>query len=121
MVIDRYRNRFVESTYDDGAPCVIGLIDMELVEKSSVPIYERLLSRLINIGLAYDLHIIPLFDVYNDTFFNKQQCENLLEELEFVEQVVNDKLLLEQVNKIRELATKCIRANGRLKLMIGGN
>jgi hypothetical protein len=121
MLANKYEDRFNESTYDNSAPCIIALFDKEVKEDNSMEIFEGLVIRLKNIGIAYDLHILPLFDIYGDVFLNQLQCENLLSELEFVERLTNDPLLHNHIVKIKKLATQCLHADGQLRLLISGN
>ena len=120
MKTDRYIDRFDERTYENDAPCIIGIFGKELLDNSCLEISERLLSRLISISQAYDLHLISLFDIYNDTYLNRQQCVNLLDELDFVLRVTNDELLHDRTRKIMELTTDCIQRTD-CQLLIGGN
>ena len=51
---------------------------------------ERLFERLIHLGHAYSLHFASLVDPQAESQLNSSQCEGFLEELHFLDQVVNE-------------------------------
>lgn len=118
---NKYSDKFQASNYDDGAPCIIGLFDQSIMKESCVTVFESLLLRLIKIGQAYELHILSFLDIHNDTYLNAVQCENLIDELNFISQIINDDLLQQQIKQILKPANECVKYGGKYQLMIGGN
>jgi hypothetical protein len=51
---------------------------------------ERLFGRLVNLGQAYELHLVPVIDQYSATSLNAAQCVTLADELCFLGDVTND-------------------------------
>ncbi|MCX2780592.1 hypothetical protein [Microbulbifer thermotolerans] len=51
---------------------------------------ERLWSRLLSYGAAYELHFQKIVEPIIDTVFDPEQCESFSEELEFLMEVTND-------------------------------
>lgn len=117
---ERFQDRFENETYNDGAPCFIGLGETELHNEKALEIPTGILSRIIHLGHAYSLHLTSMFDVYGETSFNKEQCESLLEELSFIERVTNDKLLHKYLRGISKLILNCV-GRDNCRLFISGN
>ena len=120
-MIERYNNRFDITNYENDPECEIGLFDNALIENKSIVVSERILGRLISIGAAYELHVIPMFNLYDEVYFNEHQCENMIGELEFIEYVVNDDILRDFISEVKSIVLECVRANGRYALLVGGN
>ena len=80
---------------------------------------ERLVARLNNLGVAYELHHVSLIDIYDDTRFNSTQCEKLREELAFLAEVVKDPTLTDLVKTIHSLAGRVSSTGSRL--VVSGN
>ncbi|WP_427110327.1 hypothetical protein [Lysinibacillus xylanilyticus] len=77
--------------------------------------------RLINIGKAYELHYLPMIDIYGMTKLNKIQILSLIEELQFVNSIVNDELIEKIVPGLTELLEKISWSKNEGFLWIVGN
>ncbi len=80
---------------------------------------ERLVARLNNLGVAYELHHVSLLDIYDDTRFNSTQCRKLRDELAFLSGVVKDPTLTDLVKTVHALAGQVSSTGSRL--VISGN
>lgn len=77
--------------YRDDEPVGIGARGTEPDGWVYVP--ERLFARLVALGQAYELHLLPVIEVYGETTLTSAQCATLGEELLFLRQVTNDEAL----------------------------
>lgn len=50
-------------------------------EKDSVWVPERLMARMVALGRAYELHLLPLIEGHEQVHFNSQQAETLADEV----------------------------------------
>ena len=75
---------------------------------------ERLFRRLVLIGAAYELHLLPLLG--EDATLNAVQAEGLLEELDFVGGLVADPALAALLNRLAPLVSECRASKGDLRI-----
>src|SRR5690606_31654826 len=75
---------------------------------------ERLLRRLVLIGAAYELHLLPLLG--EDASLNAVQADALLAELEFVGALVADPALASALNDFAPLVSACRASKGELRI-----
>jgi len=66
---------------------------------------ERLFRRLVLIGGAYELHLLPLLE--QDTALNSVQADGLLGELDFISTLVVDAALTSVLNELAPLVRAC--------------
>lgn len=45
------------------------------------------------IGEAYNLHYVPMINIYGDISLNKTQCYSFIDELLFIKSIVNDEII----------------------------
>jgi hypothetical protein len=93
---DEFDDRFLASTYAEDEPIHIfipGDRDREVA--------ERLWGRLVALGLAYQLHLLPLLaGTTEPRFLNAQQVATLKNELLFLARVVRDDLLADVIARV---------------------
>ena len=77
-------------------------------EKFWVYISERLWSRLIFIGNAYNLHFPQIVEPVIDTVLLPEQCDSFDEELAFLLTITNDSAFSEALHTIRAEIGKVI-------------
>lgn len=69
---------------------------------------ERLFRRLVLVGTAYELHLLPMLK--QDFVLNAVQAENLLGELEFVRALVADQALGSLLNTLTPIVGLACRS-----------
>jgi hypothetical protein len=111
-----FDDRFMASTYESDEPVEIELDPTGI--RATIP--ERLFRRIQHIAIAYELHLLPVVDVYTRTTFVKAQCPGLFDELTFIGTVIRDDLLLSQLAHFRDAVASCIRSPGEARLVIEG-
>lgn len=75
---------------------------------------ERLFRRLVLIGSAYELHLLPLLG--EDATLNAVQADGLLTELGFVGALVADPALASLLNVLTPLVSACRGSNDALRI-----
>lgn len=75
---------------------------------------ERLFRRLVLIGAAYELHLLPLLG--EDATLNAVQADGLLTELDFVGDLVADPALASVLNVFTPLVRACRASKGELRI-----
>ncbi|WP_445427515.1 hypothetical protein [Alishewanella sp. HL-SH05] len=104
----------------DDEPVEFAAVDKDLLPgpieaKHWVCISERLWSRLLSYGSAYELHFQQIIEPVIDTVLGSEQCESFSEELEFIIGVANDPAFLEALHIVHSEVGKVInRRNMRL-------
>jgi len=73
---------------------------------------ERLFSRLVLLGAAYELHLLPL--LREDASINAVQAETLSEELAFVRALVADEALGSLLERMTPLVTLAYRSGSEI-------
>ena len=118
--MDQFRDRFDEKTYENGPTCSIGLFDTHVIPETEIQLPVELLSRVIKLGQAYNLHYLSRFDIFDHVFLESNHCEGLSHELIFLKEITNDKLLHTHLDNILSLAVSCMKRDN-CKLLVNGN
>jgi hypothetical protein len=108
-----YFDRIDPQTYANDEP-IHFWIQEDVAGARDVWIPERIWYRIVNVGRAYDLHLLPLsLPNENDhVFFNGQQSESLVDELEFVASILEDELVRDAIVKLQPFLTEARRHKG---------
>jgi hypothetical protein len=99
----RYADRFSADTYRNDEP-----VELRCGAAAAVVLPERLFARAQNVARAYDLHLLPVIDVYSTTRLNRLQCATLLDEIAMIEGMLKDPLLVQHLAQIRGLLATCV-------------
>ena len=81
---------------------------------------ERVFHRLVALGRAYELHVLPLLIGDDAVRLNHLQAAVLLEELQFLAELINDPNVRDACERVGRIAQTCIAGGGRLDLVIEG-
>lgn len=108
-VSDEFDDLFLASTYAEDEPIRIFIPgDRDRRVPDFIPrdrdgwVPERLWGRLVALGLAYQLHLLPLLAATTEPqFLNAQQVSTLDDELQFLTRVARDELLAAVVDQFR--------------------
>ena len=108
-VSDEFDDLFLSSTYAEDEPIRIFIPgDRDRRVPDFIPrdrdgwVPERLWGRLVALGLAYQLHLLPLLAATTEPqFLNAQQVSTLDDELQFLTRVARDELLAAVVDQFR--------------------
>jgi hypothetical protein len=113
--------RFSEAKYEKDEPVWIGRIlpNEQPDYARGIEVPESLFARLIWLGQAYDLHVLSSTDLSGPVRLTTPQCESFLEELAFVQAVVNDPLLTKIIPVLQAEVSVCAR-DRRFELLIEG-
>jgi hypothetical protein len=96
---DEFDDRFLVSTYAEDEP-----IRIFIPGGADRWIPERLWRRLVALGQAYELHILPLITGTTEPrFLNAQQVSTLGDEVQFLARIVMDVLVADLVADLRPL------------------
>ena len=98
-------DRLDPSRFADDEPVELAIADHDTAAEDIPPdrwvlVSNRLFGRLILLGRAYGLHFASLVDSIGDTSLDAGQCESVLEELQFLSEVVSDPALSEVFAKL---------------------
>jgi hypothetical protein len=107
-VSDEFDDLFLASTYAEDEPIRIFIPgDRDRRVPDFIPrdrdgwVPERLWGRLVALGLAYQLHLLPLLAATTEPqFLNAQQVSTLDDELQFLTRVARDELLAAVVDQL---------------------
>lgn len=91
------------------------------IEDNAFYIPESICSRIICIGNAYNLHYVPMIDIYGDINLNKTQVYSLIDELVFIKSIVNDQIIEHFAPPLIILLEKITRSKDDKTLWIMGN
>lgn len=86
--IERFSDRLDAQRFADDP--VVGVFESDPSEQDAIWLAERLFSRLVLVAQGYELHTLPLLGGSDPVRINRAQCQNLLDELEFVALRLND-------------------------------
>ena len=104
-----------------GEPTIyFGIFENGNETEGGIHIPEVMVNRLNYLGHAYQLHISSMIEICNDNNFNNIQCQNLLDELCFLGNVLNDPLFISVYKPVIKLLNK-IQNNETLSLNVIGN
>lgn len=115
--MDHFSSRF-ESYNDEGVSVGVAVGDAEVDWKGHIA--GSLFHRAQLIGKAYDLHVLPGIEVYDETHLTKAQCQAMVDEIEFVIEVVNDPLLRTSVKPLHDASLECSRSPFDARLIVSG-
>jgi hypothetical protein len=107
-----YSDRFEASNYDDDPVVGVYLDDPD----DGAVFSERLFLRMVSIGKAYELHLLPLLGGPDPVTLNSTQLETLAAELQLVREVSRDGLLLETVSRFEGAVEKARRMKAVLTI-----
>jgi hypothetical protein len=99
MSPDRFLDRLDAATYTDDP--AVGVFEADPGEADAVWLPERLFARLVRIAPAYELHTLPMLGG-EAVRLNRLQCEDLLDEVAFVAERVNDPLAVEAAQALTD-------------------
>lgn len=86
------RNRLFPDWFVNDEVFGVGLGPGTPTNPTAVWLPERMMDRIRHVARAYELHLLPLVEA-ESTYFNAKQASNLIDELEFVREVVADPYL----------------------------
>ena len=118
-IAKRFHERLLPATYEKDPEVHFGVSAPGGEPQDWTGFSERLVARLVNLGVAYELDHVSLIDIYDDTRFNTGQCEKLRDELAFLGGVIQDPALTDLVATVHDLAGKVSSTGSRL--VISGN
>lgn len=95
MNSDSYINQLNIETFKDDVSIEFCIFQVGKEPESCTSVPERLVSRFIHLGHAYNLHISQLVNIYEDVVFNAAQCENLTIEMQFIAGILDDPALFQ--------------------------
>lgn len=109
----RYADRFDTRSWKDDQPVRLWLVDGAGVDDELL-VPEKLWHRLSLMGMAYRLHLLPLFDGSTDpVFLSGEQCRGLIEEADFITVASNDGGLISIAELVIALAQRATRGADR--------
>jgi hypothetical protein len=103
----RFADRLEPATFSDDPPIGAGASD-DYTDWVYLP--ERLFYRMLDLGRAYDLHILPSLHLYDRNELDRDRTASLIEELEFLADVVNDRALTGAITVLRDAASRAARS-----------
>lgn len=113
-----WSDRFDPAKYADDEPVHVFRCDQYGLNNSGLWVPERIWHRLRWLGLAYELHLLPLMDGSTDpVFLNQVQVEQLVLEFGFIGERVDDPVVESVVDALIRLSAE--RSEGASKDMIG--
>jgi hypothetical protein len=105
-VSDRFGDRLDPATYAQDEPVGAGTSpDFS----GWVYVSDRLFARMQHLARAYDLHVLPGLHPYDRNELDHDRTASLIDELEFLTEVVNDPVLLEAITVLRNAASLATR------------
>ena len=114
---DNSRVRFLGDRFDSGTYAddpKVGVFTNEPPADIWMP--ERVFHRLRYLGLAYELHLLPLVHGTEDSIcFNSLQAGVFAEELAFLGETVNDPVLAEYLNALVKMAEQAARSGSDIR------
>jgi hypothetical protein len=113
----RFDDRLIEATYEDDALTGVFVDDPD----GGVWIPEALFDRLVQIGKAYSLHVLPMLGGSERIPLNRLAAESLLDELAFVAERVNDDLFVRHIGDTERFVAETLRRPGEVTVFVEGN
>jgi hypothetical protein len=106
-VSDRFGDRLDPAAYAQDEPVGAGTSpDFS----GWVYVSDRLFDRMQHLARAYDLHVLPGLHPYNRNELDHDRTASLIDELEFLTEVANDRALLEAIAVLRDAALLAARS-----------
>ncbi|GAB4062539.1 hypothetical protein GCM10028777_02610 [Angustibacter speluncae] len=104
MSNNRFSDRLDPRSYEKDL--MVGVYEAEPDEEDSVWISERLFRRLTQVASAYELHTLPMLGGTDPVPLNRVRCEDLLDEVAFVAERLNDPLAVEVAQLLTNYLTR---------------
>lgn len=100
---ERFRKLTDPAEFAEDEPVEFAAVEKDLLPGPIDPEYwvcisERLWSRILSYGAAYELHFQQVIEPVIDTVLGPEQCESLREELEFLIFVAKDPALSDAIS-----------------------
>jgi hypothetical protein len=89
--LDRFADRFDPATYAEDDE-LVGVFEADPSEDDALWLSARLFRRLTGVASAYELHSLPLLDSSEPVRLNRVRCEDILDEIAFVAERLDDPL-----------------------------
>lgn len=124
--MDEYRDRFDPKKYEEEEPVAVGYGPpgaeewWQNIEEEIAWIPSPIFARAQAIASGYDLHLMPVINIYVRTELNQSQAETLLSELRFIRQVANDPLLAEWLEKAEKNVLRVVQSAKELVVIVEG-
>jgi hypothetical protein len=106
--LDRFADRLNPDTYahdDDG----VAVFEATPDEADALWLSARLFRRLTFIARGYELHALPLLDSPEPVVLNRPRCEAVVDEIEFVATVLDDRLTIELAQSLTDYLSERMR------------
>jgi hypothetical protein len=117
--MSEYQDRFDAALYTKDQGVSLTLRGLPAPE-GSFTMPERIFERAQQIAAAYELHVLPLIDYYDEVRLNKDQLKSLQDELAFIRSVVNDPLLDTYIQGAQQLVLTGLRTGRNVELVVEG-
>jgi hypothetical protein len=119
-VSSRFQDRLDATTYADDV--LVGIYEQDPSDSDALWLSERLFARLVLIAKAYELRTLSWLGGSDPVRLGHSQCEDLLGELEFVANRVDDPLLSDLCREVDAyLSTRLRRPGSALTVTFEGN
>jgi len=118
--MDRYRDRTDSSTYQRDEPVGVGPEAGDSNYDGWIWIPERLFARMQHIARAYELHVLSRLDPYDRNVLGREQTETLVDEIEFISEILQDEALTGELQRFRGVALHVARQPMRISLIVEG-
>jgi hypothetical protein len=105
-----YQDRFLGKSYSGDEPVCFGIRQNGSDTQWLAEMPENLFVRCQLIARAYSLHLLPSINYNESISLDRTQCQGLIEELEFIQFVVNDPLLETYLRPLKEIVLQCARS-----------
>ena len=103
---DRFADRLDPAPYAQDEPVGAGTSEDY---SGWVYVSDRLFDRMQHLARGYDLHILRGLHPYDRNELDHDRTASLIDELEFLAEVVNDRALLEAITVLRDAAFLSVR------------
>lgn len=119
---ERFRKLINPAEFVEDEPVEFAAIEKDLLPgpieaKFWAHVSERLWSRILSYGAAYELHFQQVIEPVIDTVLEPEQCESLGEELEFLISVAKDPALIQALSVVLVEVGKVVNRQ-RMRLVI---
>lgn len=99
-----FADRLDPATYRDDP--LVGVYQQDASEADALWIPESIMRRLVRIAEAYELRSLGLVGAAADVTLGRSQCRDLLDEVEFIANLVDDPLLVDLCSTLE----RCVAA-----------
>jgi hypothetical protein len=115
-----FRDRFEFATYLEDPPVRLGLVAPTGEPEWALDVPEMLFARAKLAAAAYQLPLLPGIKIQKQTRLDGDSCESLLQEIEFLQAVLQDPLMDAILAPIEQIILRCIHSEGKLQLILEG-